>query len=43
MLTLFSSEDLGRIFDARVLTRGRSLVLLGTVEVALLEASLSRG
>ena len=41
MLTLFSSEDLGRIFDARVLTRGRSLVLLGTVEVALLEASIS--
>ena len=40
MLTPFSTEDLGRIFDARTLTRGRSLVLLGTVEVALQEASI---
>src|SRR3954452_23763744 len=31
----FSSEDLGRIFDARTLTKGRSLVLLGAVEVTL--------
>ena len=35
MLTPFAAEDLGRVFDARVLTRGRSLVLLGAVEVAL--------
>ncbi len=40
MLTPFSTDDLGRIFDARTLTRGRSLVLLGTVEVALKEASI---
>jgi len=40
MLTPFSTEDLGRIFDARTLTRGRSLVLLGTVEVVLQEASI---
>ncbi|MFN0186352.1 MAG: SNF2-related protein, partial [Aquabacterium sp.] len=38
MLTPFSTEDLGRVFDARTLTRGRSLVLLGTVQVALKEA-----
>src|SRR3954471_5099857 len=31
----FSSEDLGRIFDARTLTKGRSLILLGAVEVSL--------
>ena len=41
MLTPFSSEDLGRIFDARVLTRGRSLVLLGAVEVALQDPSIA--
>jgi len=35
MPTPFSSEDLGRIFDARTLTRGRSLVLIGAVEVGL--------
>ena len=35
MPTPFSSEDLGRTFDARALTRGRSLVLIGAVEVAL--------
>ncbi len=35
MTTPFSSEDLGRIFDARTLTRGRSLVLIGAVEVGL--------
>jgi superfamily II DNA or RNA helicase len=29
----FSSEDLNRIFDAKSLTRGRTLVLLGAVEV----------
>ena len=35
MLSPFSSDDLGRVFDARTLTRGRSLVLLGAVEVTL--------
>ncbi len=35
MPTRFSSEDLGRIFDARTLTRGRSFVLIGAVEVGL--------
>ena len=31
----FSSQDLGRIFDARTITRGRSLGLAGRVEVQL--------
>jgi len=31
----FSSQDLGRIFDARTITRGRSLGLAGQVEVKL--------
>ena len=35
MPTPFSSQDLGRIFDARVLTRGRGLGLAGGVEVQL--------
>ncbi|HEY4043917.1 MAG TPA: hypothetical protein VGM32_19005, partial [Rhodopila sp.] len=35
MPTAFSSQDLGRIFDARVLTRGRTLGLAGGVEVRL--------
>ena len=35
MPTPFSSSDLGRIFDSRNLTRGRSLVLTGAVEVQL--------
>ena len=35
MPTPFSSQDLGRIFDARTLTRGRSLGLAGGVEVQL--------
>ena len=35
MLTPFSSEDLGRAFDARTLTKGRTLILLGTVDVTL--------
>jgi len=34
-LSPFSSDDLGRVFDARTMTRGRSLVLMGAVEVAL--------
>ncbi len=35
MPTPYSSDDLGRLFDARILTRGRSLVLLGAVKVQL--------
>ncbi len=35
MPTPFSSQDLSRIFEARTLTRGRSLVLIGAVEVRL--------
>jgi superfamily II DNA or RNA helicase len=35
MPTPYSSQDLGRIFDARVLTRGRTLGLTGGVEVEL--------
>ena len=31
----FSSEDLGRIFEVRALTRGRSLILIGAVTVKL--------
>jgi superfamily II DNA or RNA helicase len=38
MLTPFSIEDLGRVFNARTLTRGRSLVLMGTVHVVLKES-----
>ncbi len=41
MLTPFSSDDLGRVFDARTLTKGRTLVLLGTVEVTLGEGSVA--
>ncbi|HET8995463.1 MAG TPA: DEAD/DEAH box helicase, partial [Acetobacteraceae bacterium] len=35
MSTPFSSQDLGRIFDGRTLTRGRSLGLAGAVTVEL--------
>jgi superfamily II DNA or RNA helicase len=35
MPTPYSSQDLGRIFDARALTRGRSLGLAGAVTVRL--------
>ncbi|MGI4946548.1 MAG: SNF2-related protein, partial [Janthinobacterium lividum] len=35
MPTPFSSDDLGRVFDARTLTRGRTLLLVGEVEVGL--------
>jgi superfamily II DNA or RNA helicase len=31
----FASDDLNRVFDARALTRGRTMVLLGSVEVSL--------
>jgi superfamily II DNA or RNA helicase len=41
MLTPFSSEDLGRVFDARALTKGRTLILLGTVEVTLEDPSIA--
>ena len=40
MLTPFSPEDLSRVFDASVLRRGRSLVLLESVTVALQDATL---
>jgi uncharacterized Zn finger protein len=40
MLTPFSSEDLGRLFDSRALTRGRSLVLLGAVRISLEGSSI---
>src|SRR6185312_14162248 len=40
MPTPFSSDDLGRVFDARTLTKGRSLVLLGAVEVSLAEGAI---
>ncbi len=36
----FSAEDLNRVFDGRTLTRGRSLVLLGAVEVSLTEDTI---
>ncbi|MFO1025589.1 MAG: DEAD/DEAH box helicase [Acetobacteraceae bacterium] len=35
MPTPFASQDLGRVFDGRALTRGRSLQLTGGVEVQL--------
>jgi superfamily II DNA or RNA helicase len=35
MPTPFSAEDLGRVFDSRTITRGRSLILMGTVDVTL--------
>jgi hypothetical protein len=35
MPTPYTSQDLSRIFDARVLTRGRTLCLAGGVEVKL--------
>ena len=41
MLTPFSSEDLGRVFDSRTLTKGRTLVLLGTVQVTLDDPSVA--
>lgn len=35
MLTPYSSEDLGQTFDARTITKGRTLVLLGSVAVSV--------
>ena len=40
MLIPFSTEDLGRTFDARTLTKGRTLTLLGTVEVKPQDSSV---
>ncbi len=41
MLSPFSADDLGRVFDAKALTRGRSLVLLGAVDVAVDETAIT--
>jgi superfamily II DNA or RNA helicase len=41
MPTPFTSQDLGRIFDARVLTRGRSLGLAGGVDVQLEDGTIT--
>lgn len=41
MLIPFSTEDLNRVFDSRALTRGRSLLLLGSVDVTLDDAAIS--
>ena len=41
MPTPFSAEDLRALFEPRTLTRGRSLVLLGAVEVALSGPSIT--
>ena len=40
-MTPYSTEDLGRVFDARTLTKGRSLVLLGATEVALSDEQIT--
>ena len=37
----FSTEDLGRVFDSRTLTRGRSMILLGSVDVALADSAIT--
>ena len=34
-MTPYSSEDLGRVFDSRILTKARTLILQGGVDVAL--------
>ncbi len=41
MATPFSADDLGRIFHARTLTRGRSLVLIGAVEVTVADDAIT--
>ena len=43
MPTQFSADDLRALFEPRTLTRGRSLVLLGSVEVALSGDSITAG
>ena len=40
-VTPFSTDDLGRVFDAGVLRRGRSLILLEAVSVSLKDASIA--
>ncbi len=37
----FSSEDLGRVFDARTLTKGRTLILLANVTVELQDPAIA--
>ena len=41
MPTPFSADDLRALFEPKTLTRGRSLVLLGAVEVALAGESIT--
>lgn len=41
MLTPFSSEDLGRVFDARTLTKGRTLILMSEVVVVVQETQIA--
>jgi hypothetical protein len=41
MPVTFSADDLGRVFEARTLTRGRSLVLIGSVEVSLSDDTIT--
>ncbi len=41
MSVTFSADDLGRVFEARTLTRGRSLVLIGSVEVSIAEDTIT--
>lgn len=41
MLTPFSPDDLASQFEPRILTRGRTLVLLGTVEVAVQDDAIT--
>ena len=43
MPTPYSADDLRALFEPRTLTRGRSLVLLGAVEVALSGDSITAG
>jgi superfamily II DNA or RNA helicase len=40
MPVAYTSQDLGRIFDGRVLTRGRSLMLIGAVKVGLADGTI---
>ena len=41
MPVTFSADDLGRVFEARTLTRGRSLVLIGSVQVSLTDDAIN--
>ena len=41
MPVTFSADDLGRVFEARTLTRGRSLVLIGSVQVSLTDDAVN--